>query len=515
MSDVVNETASAASTIQEKAEYTKTSVVDGPDSSPAAATAAVVVPKPVYSSAPPVHGFWKTKFSINPGFEGDPRETLSRTRKAIILCVIAQAGCLGGFSSTIYFPSLVKITEDLNASTTTINSSVSLFILFMGISPLLTSTLSDHFKIRRILYLVFTLIFCLASFAGGFSKSAGPLIVARIFQSIGSGGGSILGAGTVADIYIPTEQGTSMGLMFLGQFLGPVLGPPIGGLLSEAFGWQSTFFFMAIVSAIVILELFFLLPETYRLEPVDPLVELEAKGGDATTVAASRKKRFNPFQAVLLLRHPIVFLCALETGMIFALMFSIETIAPLLFSKFYNLSESQTGFTYIAAGVGSVVGAVIGGRLSDMSLMRAKAKNGGELVLEDRLSLNMWIAGFFTVPLGSLVFGWGAEKHLHIAAAIAGFGIYNFGMSQVLSAGAAYIVNAIPGQGSSATAAVNFLRMVLACVISLTAQMIVDKIGYGFYGVFLAALNIICMALFYIVKVKGASLRASATRKEQ
>lgn len=193
----------------------------------------------------------------------------------------------------------------------------------------------------------------------------------------------------------------------------------------------------------------------------------------------------------------------------------VETIAPVLFGDFYNLSESQTGFTYIAAGFGSVVGAVIGGRLSDMSLMKAKAKNGGELVLEDRLSLNMWIAGFFTVPLGSLLFGWGAEKHLHIAVAIAGFGIYNFGMSQVLSAGAAYLVNAIPGQGSSATAAGNFLRMVLACVISLLAQIIVDHIGYGYYGVILAALNIICMGLFYLVKINGAKMRADATRKEQ
>ncbi|KAF9290321.1 hypothetical protein BGZ74_000537 [Mortierella antarctica] len=472
---VKEETASAASTIQEKDEHINTLVADPK----------VPVYVPVYVNPRPV---------------------------AVILAVIAQAGCLGGFSSTIYFPSLVQITKDLNASTTTINTSVSLFILFMGISPLLTSTLSDHFKFRRVLYLTFTFIFFLASFGGGFSKSAGPLIAARVFQAIGSGGASILGAGTVADIYIPTEQGTSMGLMFLGQFLGPVLGPPIGGLLAEAFGWQSTFFFMAIVSAVVILELFFLLPETFRLEPVDPLSVLEAKG-DGELVAP--KKRFNPFQAVLLLRHPVIFLASLETGMIFALMFSIETIAPLLFGKFYNLTESETGFTYIAAGVGSVVGAVIGGRLSDISLMKAKAKNGGELVLEDRLSLNMWIAGFFTVPLGSLLFGWGAEKHLHIAAAIAGFGIYNFGMSQVLSAGAAYLVNAIPGQGSSATAAANFLRMILACVISLLAQIIVDHIGHGYYGVFLAAVNIICMGLFYLVKINGAKMRADATRKEQ
>src|SRR5690554_1793511 len=124
-----------------------------------------------------------------------------------------------------------------------------------------------------------------------------------------------------------------MGLMFLGQFLGPVLGPPIGGLLAQAFGWESTFFFMAIVSAIVIVELFFLLPETYRQEDMDVLQELEEKGDaleiDEKTVVS--KKRFNPFQSVLLLRHPVVLLASIETGMIFALMFSSKCAFYILF----------------------------------------------------------------------------------------------------------------------------------------------------------------------------------------
>ncbi|KAF9106012.1 hypothetical protein BGX27_009357 [Mortierella sp. AM989] len=386
----------------------------------------------------------------------------------------------------------------------------------MGIAPLITSTLSDTFKIRRTLYLVFGAVFTIASFGGGFSNSAAPLILARIFQAVGSGGATILGAGTITDIYAPAEQGTSMGLFFLGQFLGPVLGPPVGGLLAHAFGWKSTFFFMAIVSFVVNLELFFLLPETYRQEPEDVLDSLEEDDEDARSSMTLAKKRFiNPFEAVLLLRHPVILLSSIEIGMVFGLMFSIETIVPQLFEHNYNLNEYETGLTYLGAGVGSVVGAVMGGRLSDLSLMRGKLRNGGESILEDRLSLSMWIAGFTIVPFGALLFGWGAENRLSIVAPIAGFTIYNFGMGQVMSAGSAYVVNAIPGQGSSATAAANFLRMVFACIFSLTAQIIVDKIGYGYYGVVMAVINIICMFVFCIVKSMGAKMRAAAVRIEQ
>lgn len=58
-------------------------------------TAVVTAPRPK-------PGFWNQYLSIRPEFHGDPRVELSRFRKAVILCIISQAGSLGGFSSTIY-----------------------------------------------------------------------------------------------------------------------------------------------------------------------------------------------------------------------------------------------------------------------------------------------------------------------------------------------------------------------------------------------------------------------------
>jgi MFS family permease len=72
----------------------------------------------------------------------------------------------------------------------------------MGIGPVLWATLSDGYKIRRILYLVSTAIFCAASIGGGYATSAGGLTAARVFQAIGSSGPAMLGPGSVADIYV-------------------------------------------------------------------------------------------------------------------------------------------------------------------------------------------------------------------------------------------------------------------------------------------------------------------------
>ncbi len=52
--------------------------------------------------------------------------------------------------------------------------------------------------------------------------------------------------------------------------------------------------------------------------------------------------------------------------------------------------------------------------------------------------------------------------------------------------------------------------MVFACIFSLIAQINVDAVCYGLYGVVMVVINIVCTAMFYIVKVKGTKTPADA-----
>lgn len=80
----------------------------------------------------------------------------------------------------------------------------------------------------------------------------------------------------------------------------------------------------------------------------------------------------------------------------------------------------------------------------------------------------------------------------------------------VYAAGSAYLVDAIPGQGASVTAASNVVRMTLACILSLIAEPVVHSIGSGYLAVILAGLNVIGMCFFVAVKFKGQKLREKA-----
>jgi MFS family permease len=165
------------------------------------------------------------------------------------------------------------------------------------------------------------------------------------------------------------------------------------------------------------------------------------------------------------------------------------------------------GLSYLGAGVGNFMGTLIGGKLSDALLIRSRRLRGGAAVLEDRLTANLWPAGFFFVPLGVLMFGWMGEYGVSLWGCIVGFGIQCFGMSQVFSAGSAYLVDATPGRGASITAGANFLRMLLACILSLVATPMLNALGPGYVGVLFAALMVLAMCLAVLLKLKGEAIR--------
>lgn len=295
--------------------------------------------------------------------------------------------------------------------------------------------------------------------------------------------------------------------------------------------WRATFWFCFALACFIILYLLILFPETYRPSErfdVKLPVTLQDDNSSSSTIdynnnqnnqqnekvtqvdqatTVIKKQRVNPIAAFILLRHPFVLLASIISGIAFGAMFAVETIIPDLYETRYGFNSWQTGLSYLGAGIGNVCGTVLGGYLSDRLLLRARARRGGKAVVEDRLTLNLWPASICII-FGLLLFGWSITHGLTVWAPIVAFGIQNFGMNQVMTATSAYLVDAMPGNAaSSASAAANFARMVMACAFTLAANPMVNAINPGWTCVFLTGLSVIALILLSILKVYGARLR--------
>ncbi|CEP14526.1 hypothetical protein [Parasitella parasitica] len=495
----------------------------------------------------------KAKLYFRPPVTQDPR-TFGRTTKAIVLICIGLCASTSGFASTIYFPGLPAITQDLHAPSIATTLTAALFVLLMGIAPVFWASFSDNFHVRRIVLFTSMIIFAAASLGSAFINNIWGLVVLRCVQAVGSSCGQSVGAGVIADCYPLEQRGAAFGKFFFGVFFGPLLGPIIGGfLIMSDLSWRATFWFCVAFALFIACSLFFFFPETYRDNAKwDMQLPTTASGDDASASSASSttleddqrpaqeeeavavpekrqidsvevshatpaplqpKRRTNPFAAFLLLRHPFVLCAALVSGVAFGCMFAVETIIPDLYESHYGFNSWQTGLSYLGAGVGNLFGSLLGGMTSDKLLLRSRRLRGGRAVCEDRLTANLWFAFFFII-FGVLLFGWGIERNLSYWCGIVSFGIQTFGMNQVMTATSAYIVDANPGAGASATASANLVRMVMACVLTLIANPLVASIGPGYTCVFLAGLSVLGLCLLVILKFWGEKMRIRAGFKD-
>lgn len=154
------------------------------------------------------------------------------------------------------------------------------------------------------------------------------------------------------------------------QLLGPVAAPLIGGALSTALGWRSTFLFLAAFCGLFGTVLYIFLPETRQHLT---LVQLSDKDPahlavivEAPKILAA-KPVFQPPWAVLKYIHAPTFApYVLVNAWAHASLFACLTLwRQFMVTAPYNLNEALVGVTFLANGVGLLMGSAVGGFVAD------------------------------------------------------------------------------------------------------------------------------------------------------
>ncbi|KAI5121067.1 hypothetical protein M0805_008581 [Coniferiporia weirii] len=498
----------------------------------------------------------------------DPRKW-SRARKLSILAIIASASMIATFAVNIYSPALSQVKADLHASDTEIASSLSTFIIVQGVAPLFWSAVSEV-KGRKIVYLTAELIFIAGCIIVGTAKSIAVVIAMRCFQAFGSSAVFSVGAGTLADIYDPHERGKMMGIYYAAPLLGPSLGPILGGALTQTWNWRATFYFLAALCALSFFS-FFLFKDTFRkerslayqnalkrmkahrahkkaitsdsqatlsapkvekvtpkhtgisekaLEAQDPAIE----GITKTPATLNQPQDMADIKLALrdvnplaplpnVLRRRSNYITLLASGLLFAFSYSISYTCSRTFSDSYGYDSLKVGLVLLAFGVGSMCGSIFGGRWSDRSLQRLRAKNGGKGNPELRLESTKW--AMIALPLPSLAYAWLCEKKVHVAAVCVALFFAGFLSIWIYSSTLAYIVDANTGRSATAVACNSCFRGVLGFIASEVAVPLQDALGDGGLYTLWAGLLVVSGLLIMLVIWKGKEWReADAAREE-
>lgn len=196
--------------------------------------------------------------------DDDPR-SWSTARKYLTLALVAVACLIATMAVNIYNPAITDIKSQLGATDQEISLTISLFIIIQGSTPLVWSAISE-FKGRKFVYLISLLLFTAGCAVAASASRVEVLISTRILQALGTSVASAIGAGTLADIYEPRERGTKIGIYFSVPLIGPAVGPIFGGILTDAFNWRATFWFLVILGGFMWLCFLLLFKDTFRRE---------------------------------------------------------------------------------------------------------------------------------------------------------------------------------------------------------------------------------------------------------
>ncbi|KAF0472158.1 MFS general substrate transporter [Gigaspora margarita] len=421
------------------------------------------------------------------------------TKKWWILFIVIVSGMLSPVTSTILYPALIILQQELQTSETVVNSLVSIFIYCMGIAPIVWAAYSDEFATRRKVYLASMMVFNISTIICAISKNIWLLLIMRAVQACGSSAVLSIGSAIISDIYVSTERGHAYGLFYLAYWLGPFIGPMCGGYLTEYFGWRWMFWFLAIYGGIIFIMILLFLPETSRTvsSPTSP-------------TGASTTPRFNPISPLKLLRYPNVTLVVIYVSIISSTIHLQYVSVPRNFSQRYNLSSSTIGLLFIAPAAGCAFGSLFGGKYSDF-VLRKKTENSDSSYPEMRIH-SAW-SGALLVPCSYLAYGWLLENNYNLIVLMILWFLGSLGTLIVFNSLSSYLVDAYITRSASATALNNCFRFMVAGTVAILEPLMEDALGTGWMFTFIVSLGVVSALFVVLVYLKGKEWRENCDLK--
>ncbi|KAK4154812.1 major facilitator superfamily domain-containing protein [Chaetomidium leptoderma] len=463
-----------------------------------------------YSEIPRVqlkHGTGRFKDVILvPQPSDDPNDPLNwpQWRKELVLFICGLSAAVVGAYGPMLSPGFLEIADNLHITVDVLAQSTAWLILCIGLGLFITNPLAKIVG-RRPVYLVAIVIMFATSVWGATVKEYDSFLASRIVAGLGMAPFEVLVQCTIGDMYFVHERATRIAVWNLFLLTGISGGALVAGYIIELDGYQWTFGVCAIFFGVLMLAIFFFVPETayrrnavtvvpsgdekdearegsarrmklgheHEVSDVSDAKEEEGSAGSAGssqtipekhtflqslrvyTGRYSRAPGWKPFaRPMVMLFYPAVMWGFLVYGTVITWIVVFSVVNASIFNAPpYNFSVSETGLISLSPFLMTIVGELISGPLNDWICVYLAKKNKG--IYEPEFRLPLMVVALVLGIVGFFGFGATVEYQTHWTGPVLCFGLANMSLVFAATCVFGYIIDSYKDHNEEALVAIN------------------------------------------------------------
>jgi len=388
-----------------------------------------------------------------------PDNTDARPRFAF-LAVLVGITAIGPLSMQIFLPALPAIQSYYGVDPAAAQLTLSLSMAAIAVATLAYGPISDRFGRRPVLF-AGLILFLVGSAACAVAPTILWLIVGRVVQAAGATCGMVLARAIVRDVYAAEKVPSVLAYLTMAMVVAPMMAPVAGGILTDAFGWQSNFVAVGLIGIVILWAVCNRLEETNTTTPTHR--------GLAGMIEGSR----------LLLRSPRFNGFAFQGAFALSVFFVFASAAPYVMVDVLGRPASEYGFYFVLVSLGFMAGNFAAGKIS------GTVGSDRMVIAGSLLSLAGAIVGFVLIAIGV----WTPWALFGPATLV------SFGSGLSLPNAQAGALGVRPKSAGTASGLSGFLQMTIAAVFAQIVGVLQNDTPYPMVILMVIAASLSVVAL--------------------
>lgn len=287
---------------------------------------------------------------------------------------------MSGLATDIYLPSMPSMATDLKLPESSIQLTLSIFLISYGLTQFFAGSVVDSFgryKVSMISLALFIVTFLVTAT----TKNIMVIYAMRVLHGALSGFAVVSKRAFFVDVYEGEQRKHYLSIMTIVWSVGPIVAPFIGGYLQQNFGWQSNFYVLAGYSLLLLILEFIFSGETLKTR--------------------------NPFRLSFLIkeyesmfRTKDFFYGMIMCGLSYAMVIFFNLCGAFIIEHKMGYSEVAAGYVSLILGCAWMTGGFLGKALINKAFLpKIRYANFIQLII----IVLMFATSYFTKSMYSLV----------------------------------------------------------------------------------------------------------------